>query len=126
LESSHPATLRAGFEKRTGWGVSEEEIKWEGDMEDDCSAMVGNLTAHCEALGEFFAINDEDEDETMKCDYWHCAVYDQASGKTLFHAGEIGGFVISGDLARGICEAVIRAYFTHPSPGDELKNKEVE
>lgn len=101
--------------------MSDIEIKWEGDLDDDCSAKCGPLSAHCELMGEFDTRETSDE-VPMSCDYWFCAVY-EANGEALFHSGTHGGFIVSGELARGICEAVIRARLSPPTASPALKKE---
>lgn len=80
------------------------KIQWKGDLDDDCSAMVGNLSAHCESLGEY----------DKHFENWYCSVapVDKAgfvNGPDLFHSSESGGAILGGTMARAICEAILKA-----------------
>jgi hypothetical protein len=76
------------------------KITWQGDLTDDCTAQVGDLFAHCEKLYR---------------DSWHvhiCRVDDErfmVGGDYLFHTAEFSGTITTGDMARCIAEAIMRA-----------------
>jgi hypothetical protein len=76
------------------------KITWQGDLTDDCTAQVGDLFAHC---------------EEMLRGQWHvqvCRVDDErfhTRDDYLFHTADYAGTVTTGDMARGIAEAIMRA-----------------
>jgi hypothetical protein len=76
------------------------KITWQGDLTDDCTAQVGDLFARC---------------EEMLPGLWHvqvCRVDDEGfhtRDDYLFHTSDYAGTVTTGDMARGIAEAIMRA-----------------
>ena len=87
-------------------------IEWTGDLSDDCSASVGDITAHCESMGtvRVFGIDDDgktDRREKFDADYWFVGVY--RGEEVLYHSGEAGGMILDGDCARAIAGAVMKA-----------------
>jgi hypothetical protein len=90
-------------------------IVWQGDLEDDCWAKVGNLLVDCECLG-CIEWNDDDEEqqEKHKSEYWHCSVgpvneKHMSTGPDIFHSGEPGGLILGGSMARAIAEAILKS-----------------
>lgn len=86
-------------------------FEWEGDLDHDCSLRVGDLLAHCECLNDSIYCVAEDKElnfhENFDIESWSCAVY--RGDEVLFHSGEYGGMITDGDMARGICEAIVKA-----------------
>ena len=90
-------------------------IEWRGDLEDDCSAKVGNLLAHCERLADCFIADADEPRKRSPVSVWYVSVCpvdenNRPTGDDLFHSGEPGGLIIGGTMARAIAEAIIRAY----------------
>jgi hypothetical protein len=83
------------------------KLTWEGDIEDDCTLKVGQYLAHCECLSVGLVVRDPETKERFKIESWFVGVY--RGKETLFHSGEVGGLITSGELARGIAEAIIKA-----------------
>jgi hypothetical protein len=81
-----------------------EKLNWEGDLDDDCSLSVGELFAHCECLADDIKCSSEGEEWTIQS--WFVGVY-RRDGQPLFHSGEVGGMITSGEMARAIAEAII-------------------
>ena len=81
-----------------------DRIEWTGDLNDDCVAKWRGMTAHCEVISDYVG------DDNELVDLWWCAVDREDDGEDLFDSGLHGGYVTSGDLARAICEAVMRAH----------------
>lgn len=91
------------------------KIEWKGDLEDDCHARVGYLSAHCERMGDVYVVNSRNG-KNMRCEMWFCSVdpVDKkgwVTGDSIFHSGEPGGLILSGTMARAICESIIRAHY---------------
>jgi len=84
------------------------KYNWFGDLNDDCTMQICGYMGRAECLGEMTVVYDEDNEPPMLLEYWYCAVFGPG-GEMLFHNGEPGGFVIGGDMARAICEAIISA-----------------
>ncbi len=87
------------------------KFEWTGDLDYDCTLIVGDLMGRAECLG---TLKVKGEAGMPEIDYWYCAVYsgideDGKGGDVLFHNGEPGGLVIEGGMARAICEAIISA-----------------
>lgn len=82
-------------------------IRWTGDLDDDCRAEYAGMVAHCKVRGDgLFRIGDE---ANTQLKHWYAVVRDE-NGRDLFDSDTLGGWVVGGDMARGICEAVMRAY----------------
>lgn len=80
---------------------------WTGDLADDCVFRSGEWMAHAELLFQLKASAvDDEEPRQMMTEVWFCAVY--RGEEIVFHSGDYEGMVISGELARGICESILR------------------
>lgn len=95
--------------------VTGSQFVWRGDLEDDCSLRVGRLFAHAELMCDDIKCRDG-FGEKWNEERWFLGVYvgdpDAETGKddvVLFHSGEHGGAITSGEMARAIAEAIIRA-----------------
>lgn len=71
-----------------------DEPKWTGDLEDDCTLVEGDLTAHVEA---------------MDYNVWYCSLYDTNNKKYLFHSSDANVIFLTGESARNMCELLIAA-----------------
>lgn len=110
----HDECPPTGCRRAPGLGVaSGSRFVWRGDLDDDCTCQVGDLAAHAECMDEIrWRSIDEKRYETAKV--WYCSVgrVDERGflvGEHLFHSGEPGGMILSGEMARAICEAIISA-----------------
>ena len=81
---------------------------WEGDLEDNCKCVHGDLIAVAEAMGPI-RCKDPEERRYWEAQSWWCAVYRKDGGPDLFNQGDVGGMILNGHLARAICEAVMSA-----------------
>lgn len=90
-------------------------IEWTGDLDDDCFAQVGELSAHVEALGEVQIAELDDDGKPSRRErwytaYWHIGVYRHRGKELLYDSSEHGGLITGdGAQARAIAEAVMRA-----------------
>ena len=71
-------------------------MPWQGDLGDDCSASVGDLSCHAEHMHG-----------PVRGGVWYCAA--GRGGEALLHTAERGVQPRSGEAARWLCEIVIRA-----------------
>jgi hypothetical protein len=91
------------------------KITWQGDLADDCTAQVGDLFAHCECMGDLIMHDPDDPKDKWRGEIWSlsvCRVDDEGFWLVepdLFHSADHAGTVTSGDMARGIAEAIMRA-----------------
>lgn len=87
------------------------EIKWNGDLNDDCTAKLGNLMAHCECLGDIICVDNSDGSEldAWRAESWFVGVMNKKTKQYLFHSGEHGGMITGGEVARAIAEAIMLA-----------------
>lgn len=83
---------------------------WTGDMEEDCTLTVGNLMGRAECLEPVTV--QKGDGERWHVDYWYCAVCRiDGSGKVVsevYQSAAAEGAIIRGDMARAICERIIR------------------
>jgi hypothetical protein len=89
-------------------------ITWEGDLTDDCTCRAGNLLAHCENMGPIKWRCVDDGRKLYDAEIWFCLVArvdDQGFivGDPIFHSGDYGGLITSGELARAISETILKA-----------------
>ena len=70
------------------------ETMWDGDLDDDCRATVGDMHAHAEHLHG-----------PRRGGAWYCSV--SRSGERLFHTADCGVLPRSGGAARWLCELVM-------------------
>jgi len=80
-------------------GRATTEVRWTGDLGDDCSAVVGDFNCHAEhSCGP------------ARGGVWYCSVY--RSGVRIFHTADRGVQPRSGKAARWLCEVMIAAEVT--------------
>lgn len=88
---------RGTFPRRPGYlDPAFEKVRWDGDLDDDCSTTVGDMHAHAEhTYGP------------RRGGAWYCSVC--RSGERLFHTADFGVQPRSGEAARWLCELVMLA-----------------
>lgn len=93
------------------------QFAWKGDLTDDCCLRIGWLCAHAELMCDDIKCRADGEKWTEE--RWFLGVYisdpTAETGKddvTLFHSGEHAGAITTGEMARAIAEAIIRAVNT--------------
>lgn len=84
-------------------------IEWTGNLEDDCCATSGNITAHCEVMIECKIVyNGDDVDDVETAALWWASVC--VGEREVFNSSVSGGTFTSGALARSVCEAIMLAH----------------
>lgn len=92
-----------------------EPITWTGDLDDDCFAVLGDLSAHCECMGDMqcFDINPDNDEITgqaYELPTWWFVV--REGDREVFDVSDAGGLATSGALARAVCETIMRQHLT--------------
>lgn len=93
---------------------SAPKFDWQGNLADDCTCRVGNLLAHCEAMGPIKWRAVDDGRKLHDAEHWFVSVGPVdargfAAGDDLFHSGEPGGLILGAEMARAIAEAILTA-----------------
>lgn len=102
-------------------------FNWTGDLRDDRTLIVNGFTAHCECLCDSLRVHDTEEPsgaDDFNVEIWFVGVYRDYTPPAkdediLFHSGEYGGMVTSGEMARAIAESVINSYLSSAQAAED-------
>lgn len=82
------------------------QINWHGDLSDDCHAEHNGMVAHCECMGDFEADIENENGERSTLEIWFADV--RRGDEYIFSTNDHAGIITSGEMARAVCEAIMK------------------